>query len=159
MKVISAHSPVWDSHEQLFINLFVQFEEFEEELPFAANPKDPEAHGREIFQRAIDGEFGEIAPYIEPEKPPEQLLAEAKLLRAQEVAALTVTTTSGKCFDGNEQAQDRMSRAVLSMTDKDTLPWVLVGNTVATVGKAELLEALRLSGAAMAEIWIRPYQS
>lgn len=85
-------------------------------------------------------------------------LAAAKDARQVEVDAITVTTQSGKVFDGNEDAQNRMGRAVTSMEPGDTIPWVLADNTVAVVGRDELKEALRLAGAAMAVIWVRPYQ-
>ena len=87
-----------------------------------------------------------------------QALAAAKAVRQAEVEAITVTAASGKVFDGNEDAQNRMSRAVNAMEDADALPWVLANNTVAQVTRAELCEALKLAGAAMAEIWVRPYQ-
>ena len=61
------------------------------------------------------------------------------------------TTAAGKVFDGNEDAQNRMSRAVNAMEDADTLPWVLADNTIAQVSRAELREALKLAGAAMAK--------
>jgi hypothetical protein len=35
-------------------------------IPFTADPKDVEAHGRELFAQAVAGEFGEIAPYVPP---------------------------------------------------------------------------------------------
>jgi len=41
--------------------------------------------------------------------------------------------------------------------DADTMPWVLADNSIVQVTKAELQEALRLSGAAMAELWVKPY--
>jgi hypothetical protein len=35
-------------------------------IPFTANPNDSELHGRQIYQRCINLEFGDIAPYVEP---------------------------------------------------------------------------------------------
>ena len=35
------------------------------DVPFTASPNDSEAHGREVFQRIINGEFGAIAPYTQ----------------------------------------------------------------------------------------------
>ena len=32
-------------------------------IRFTASPDDTEAHGRQIYQWLIDGEFGEVAPY------------------------------------------------------------------------------------------------
>lgn len=82
----------------------------------------------------------------------------AKQTRQEAVEALTVTTQAGNTFDGNEDAQNRMSRALAAMDDTDELPWVLHNNTVVLVGKTEMREALRLAGAAMATIWVAPYQ-
>lgn len=41
-------------------------------IPFSARPDDIEEHGRDIYARAISGEFGPIAPYVPPPPPPEQ---------------------------------------------------------------------------------------
>lgn len=84
-------------------------------------------------------------------------LAAAKAQRQTLVDAITVTTASGKVFDGNEDAQRRMTSAITAMDDGDELPWVLHDNTVSVVTRAELREALRLAGSEMAAIWIAPY--
>ena len=52
-----------------------------------------------------------------------------------------------------------MARAVISMSDTDVIDWVLVDNSIVTINKLELKEALRLSGIAMTGIWIAPYQN
>lgn len=84
-------------------------------------------------------------------------LAKAKIARQQTVSEIIVTTQAGNAFDGHEDAQNRMGRSVTIMTEADTLPWVLADNSIALVTKAELQEALRLAGLAMAEIWVKPY--
>lgn len=38
------------------------------DIPFSASPDDTEAHGRELFERAAAGEFGEIAEFVAPVK-------------------------------------------------------------------------------------------
>ena len=86
----------------------------------------------------------------------DELLAQAKAARTAAVAAIKVTV-GGVEFDGDEVAQGRMARAALTMSDADTLPWVIADGTVVTVTKSELLEVLRQAGAAMAAIWVRPY--
>lgn len=101
-----------------------------------------------------------VADYVPPSPvvlTPEQQLAQAKAARAALVDAITVTTTSGKIFDGNEDAQRRMTSAITAMEEVDTIPWILVNNSMAVVTRAELREALRLSGAAMSAIWVAPY--
>lgn len=39
-------------------------------IPFTADPKDPELHGRQVYERAVSGEFGPITPYVPPPPPP-----------------------------------------------------------------------------------------
>lgn len=84
-------------------------------------------------------------------------IQEAKALRQAEVDALVVTTASGKAFDGDEQSQDRMSRAINALNPEETTTWVLSDNTPTLVSREELQEALRLAGAAQTAIWVRPY--
>ena len=92
-----------------------------------------------------------------PEYPKPVTEVELPATREELVAAITVTTSSGKVFDGDETSQRRMASAITAMEDTDTILWVLANNTVAQVAKAELKEALKLAGAAMAEIWVQPY--
>lgn len=63
MKIISAKNPKWANRSQTYINLVVKFDSFEEELPFTATANDTESHGRELFKRASQGEFGTVAPF------------------------------------------------------------------------------------------------
>jgi hypothetical protein len=84
-------------------------------------------------------------------------LQAAKQARQTEVDAIKVTTASGKEFDGNEEAQTRMARAILALNAEEQTLWVLTDNTPTQVSREELQEALRLSGAKQTEIWIRPY--
>lgn len=121
-------------------------------------PAQPEDYSEDLYYRTEQDE----APYVVyTRKSDEQIaavtLAKAKQERAQAVHEIIVTTQAGNAFDGHEDAQNRMARALLGLGDADTMPWVLADNTVAQVTKAELQEALRLSGAAMAELWVQPY--
>lgn len=99
--------------------------------------------------------------YTVEDTPAEELaaraLAAAKTARQLEVDAITVTTAAGNTFDGDERSQDRMGTTLAAMDEGDTGPWVLADNTVITVTRAELREALRLARSAMAAIWIKPY--
>ena len=85
MKFIYAKNPVWANRSQTLINLTVRFEEIDEDLPFTANPNDSEAHGRDIYARAIAGEFGEIASFA-PYVPTEDELSAQ--IRAERTALL-----------------------------------------------------------------------
>jgi hypothetical protein len=59
-----AKDPIWNNSEGTSILLTVKWEEFNEEMPFSATSYDSEAHGRDLFNRAKDGEFGNIGEYI-----------------------------------------------------------------------------------------------
>ena len=86
-------------------------------------------------------------------------LAMAKAARAAEVAAIKVTTQSGKTFDGDEVSQDRMVRAIVGLQaiGQTQILWVLASNVPTVVTVAELVEALALAGAAQAAVWSKPY--
>ena len=59
-----AKNPSWNNEEHTAINLTVKFEEISEELPFLATSYDPMPYGVELFNNAVAGEYGEVAPYI-----------------------------------------------------------------------------------------------
>jgi hypothetical protein len=68
-----AKDPVWSTPEQNnAIHLIVKFEEFNEELPFVAASYDPMPYGVQLFNNAIAGEYGSIAPYVVPTPTAEQ---------------------------------------------------------------------------------------
>jgi len=64
-----AKDPIWNSEDGQQILLTVKWEEFNEEMPFNACSFDDESWGVDLYNRAKDGEFGEIAPYVAPIKP------------------------------------------------------------------------------------------
>jgi hypothetical protein len=84
----------------------------------------------------------------EKNKPtPEQLLAEAKALKVQALNTLTVTTTAGNTFDGNESARTNMMSAIqssdfLGVTETE---WKMADNSIVLITLEELKEALALS--------------
>jgi hypothetical protein len=66
----SARNLQYQNHNETSISLEVQFEEYGDIwLPFTAMPTDPEAHGKDIYERAVLGEFGDIASYVHPVAP------------------------------------------------------------------------------------------
>lgn len=48
------------------VSMIAQFNHIAEEIPFTAVPTDVEEHGRIIHAKALNGDYGEIAPYIPP---------------------------------------------------------------------------------------------
>ena len=90
---------------------------------------------------------------------PEDILAEKKRQRQAIVDAIQVSTASGKVFDGNEDAQTRMARAiqVAEIAGITETTWVLANNVPTVVNLAEMKEALVLSMQAMGAVWADPY--
>lgn len=68
-----AKNPVYGSEDGSVVTLTVKFEEFNEEMPFGATPYDTMPYGVDLYNRAIAGEFGLIAPFpvlVAPEDQP-----------------------------------------------------------------------------------------
>ncbi|MFO1209593.1 MAG: hypothetical protein U1E40_10275 [Amaricoccus sp.] len=75
MAYTSVRSPQWVDAAHTRIDCFVKFAHLKVEVPFTADPKDVEAHGREIFARCAAGEFGEVVEY-EPKPEPAGVVVE-----------------------------------------------------------------------------------
>jgi hypothetical protein len=61
-----AKNPQYSSANNESIYLIVKFVEFADELPFGATSYDVEPHGVELYNNAIAGQYGEVAPYVLP---------------------------------------------------------------------------------------------
>ncbi len=79
----------------------------------------------------------------------EKFKIENEFKQAKELAlnSITVTTTNGNTFDGNETARGNMMSAILSaeVIGKTEDTWKLADNTSAVITISELKEALALS--------------
>lgn len=63
----NARNPQWGNAAQEYIDLEVNFDHLDDEyVPFTANPLDVMAHGVEIYNRAVAGDFGAVADYTPP---------------------------------------------------------------------------------------------
>lgn len=161
LTVWRARDPRWNDAAHTSIGLYVIFNETREtlgEIPFTATEHDTELHGKEIFARAVAGDYGTVAEYGEPELTEEQKREQWKAEREQLVASITVTTTQGNTFDGDEISQGRMARAIIGMQSQpegSTVQWVLTDNSVLDVGIEELQEALTLAGLRQTELWVQ----
>jgi len=63
----SVKNPKWADPTGFRVDMDVDFDELDEiYVPFTAYKFDNEAHSVELFERALLGEFGEIAPYTPP---------------------------------------------------------------------------------------------
>jgi hypothetical protein len=61
-----AKDPIYGNTEGTCITLTVKWQELNGELPFAATNYDPMPHGVALYNRANNGEFGAVAPYVPP---------------------------------------------------------------------------------------------
>jgi hypothetical protein len=66
LTIESATNPVYANEDGTNITLQVKFAEFPEAMPFGATSYDPMPYGVELYNRALAGEFGAIAPYDGP---------------------------------------------------------------------------------------------
>ena len=66
----NVRSPVWADADQTSVACIVKFAEFAREVPFMATDRDPEAHGKALYQEIISGKWGLIGPYVAPPSPP-----------------------------------------------------------------------------------------
>ena len=118
MNIIEAKNPKYITSDKSIIQLDVLFEGFSEYLPFGATADDVEPHGRELYARAVSGEFGEIASGI-----PEVSLEEAKTekLEAVKTAFLAASETAhcmssvGFEIDANETANRDINGLIVVM--------------------------------------------
>lgn len=87
-------------------------------------------------------------------KAQEQLQAEAKQAKELALNSITVTTQSGKVFDGRGIDQQRMVSAIISadVVGLTKTYWKLADNSVELITLDELKEALALSIQALGQI-------
>lgn len=96
-------------------------------------------------------------PVPPPEETEEEKLQRAKERRNLEVSRITVIV-DGMEFDGNEQAQRRMSAALDSWPKNiETVDWVLHDDSVHAVTYSQLEEAFNMAVQKMLSIWTAPY--
>jgi hypothetical protein len=73
MQLEYAKNPIWSNEEHTMIDLVIKWQGVDEEFPFTAAKNDCEAHGRQIFELASAGQYGEIDAYVPPPEPVEEL--------------------------------------------------------------------------------------
>ena len=66
--LIDARNPEWANSEKTRIEVQAKWQHLESEgyLQFAADPNDTEAHGVDLYNRCVAGEFGTVADYVAP---------------------------------------------------------------------------------------------
>jgi hypothetical protein len=65
----SVKDPLYIEASNRSIKMTVKFDHLASEVPFIAQGADVEEHGVELYQRACNGDFGAIAPFVEAPGP------------------------------------------------------------------------------------------
>jgi hypothetical protein len=125
-------------------------------IPYTATADDTDPYGALLYQALINGEHGAIGPYA---PSPQRARALKNLDRDRLVEQIQVTTLAGNVFNGDEDSQNRISRAIVILRGKPagtTIKWVMANNAVVNVTLAEFVEALTAAFAAQTAIWTQP---
>ena len=141
MNIIEAKNPKYIAADKKIIQLEVKFEELQDMgfLPFGATEDDVEAHGRELYRRALSGEFGEIEEFVrdlETERANKLSELSTAFEDASEMAHLT--SSLGFEIDANETANRDIEGLTLVMSDTDTTLFCDYNNQFHEVTRAQL---------------------
>lgn len=114
-------------------------------VDFCALPTDVTSYGRELYQRAVAGEFGPIAPYTEPTSTKEQMIPLARDIR--DAAENSDIAVFGVLWQVDAVARDRMrstieTAAATNTPPETTVDWILSNNTLRASTAAELQQVL-----------------
>ena len=121
---------------------------------FTAMASDSVQHGREIYSRAIAGDFGAIAPYV---VDPEEAQAEARRLKMAQIDGISVEV-NGHIFNGSKAGQTEMANAlsILNATGETATHYPLLDGSMQVVSNADLLTALTQARNISEAIWSTP---
>lgn len=111
-------------------------------------------------EQTLPEHLGEIGISVEeiPDPEPDPLDA-AKNERRRAVDGIRVEV-DGMVFDGNEIAQSRMISKIVGWPEGvDEIDWVLSDDSIASVTRAQLQNALAMAGKAMQALWLAPYNT
>lgn len=103
MKYTTVATPKWANPEHTAIECNVFFDKLGA-LPFTATASDVEAHGKDIFARAVAGDFGPIAAYPATPLPTIQAQARAGIIAARNAAITGGFTYRGKTIDSDRDS-------------------------------------------------------
>ena len=111
MKISNINSPRYSNAESTAITVNLDIESptlTKSNIPFTATPDDTTDYGPDIYQRALAGEFGEIAEYVAPVPTLEQMTARnaAKLAALTKVALTAIDTIQCSAAAGNPRDGD-----------------------------------------------------
>lgn len=122
MQLKYAKDPTWANRSNAKINLTVRFEEIDEDLPFTADPNDPAKHGRDIYARAVAGEFGQVSPFTATAPTNDDVSQATKAERNSRLAATDWTQSA----DVPQTTKDKWAiyrQALRDVPQQEGFPW------------------------------------
>ncbi|EBY1867575.1 TPA: hypothetical protein JL066_002954 [Salmonella enterica] len=99
-------NPVFSNETGTMIDITCDIKEIGEGVVFTASETDAMSYGQELYHNALNGDYGEIAPYVAPEIP-----AEADLLQARQktVSELSLDAFALQCaVDAGTASQEQI---------------------------------------------------
>lgn len=113
MQYKTVKGPRWANAEQTQIAVKVKFvsddEHFKKQVTFIADKNDTEVHGREIFDKAVAGEYGEIKPFVVDTDALKAHIEKIKRDKLQQIHALMIGFEYAEKTDQlTEQEQKRL---------------------------------------------------
>lgn len=145
MKYTTVTSPKWANAGMTLLDCSVNFDNHGT-LPFSASADDVEVHGREIFNRAIAGDFGPIAAYTAPPPPPPP----SKVSRAQARKALVLAGLYDSVQPAIDAIADPIQRKLVQIDWDDSLSFERNNVTLQT-----LATTLGLTSTQLDELFIQ----
>ncbi|EBX5572435.1 hypothetical protein DSN37_20625 [Salmonella enterica subsp. enterica serovar Kuessel] len=99
-------NPVFSNETGTMIDITCDINGIGEKVVFTASETDVMSYGRELYRNALNGDYGEIAPYVAPE-----IAAEADLLQARQktVSELSLEAFALQCaVDAGTASQEQI---------------------------------------------------
>ncbi|WP_166304332.1 hypothetical protein [Bradyrhizobium sp. 2S1] len=154
LTIVSASEPVWANAEHTMIDLTVRFAELGS-VPFLATKDDTEPHGKILFERAVAGAYGAVAPYP---KSSAQDLADYKTslmakvdAKAEQIRGTYLTIGSGQAMVYQRKGEEVARLA--NDPDPDPANYPILSATVGIEG-ATIQEVAALVNATQ-EAWVK----
>lgn len=128
MRVLYAANPKWGNRNQTAVDLIVRFEGIDEDLPFTASLNDAADYGRDLYTKAVAGEFGGIEDFKPVALPMEYVTAVVREHRDYKLKNEVDPVVSNMLRWNEltlEQQQDYASyrTALLNCTSDPAFPW------------------------------------
>ncbi|ECA8972923.1 hypothetical protein ETB55_21810 [Salmonella enterica subsp. enterica serovar Omuna] len=99
-------NPVFSNQTGTMIDITCDIEGVGEGVTFTASETDVMSYGRELYRKALNGDYGEIAPYTPPEIPEEVDLLQA---RQKTVSELSLEAFALQCaVDAGSASQEQI---------------------------------------------------